>query len=134
MLDPKPEPGGSCVTGLYPGAYGDSLVAAHLGAYLVVVGAIVWSRPPGRRTVSALAATGVIVAVSLVWSGPIAVLGIAALVASPPAAMWAAIALWLVLRRGRDDLVPALLWTVLLAGLPATFMAAYLNGAGLFCF
>ena len=134
VLDPGPPPGGSCTTGLYPGAYGDSLVPVHLVAYAVFVGLIVWSGPPGRVAIWALAGTAVVVLVSLVWSGPVVVLGIVALIASVPVAIAAAVLLWAVLRRGRADLVHVLLWTGLVIGLPATFMGAYLNGAGLFCF
>ena len=137
VLEGGPEdPGGSCTTGLYPGLYGDSLIPAHLAAYLVIVAAIVWSRPPGRVERVVLPATGVVVLVSLAWPGPIAILGLAGLLLSIPAGV-AAIVLVALMAYGRADreqAARALLWIGLLVALPATFLGAYLNGAGLFCF
>ena len=72
----EPEKEGSCTTGLYPGTYADVLIPAHVAAYLVLASLIAWWRPPGRATRAGLAATTVLVLVSLVWPPPAVVLGV----------------------------------------------------------
>ena len=137
VLEPGGNDGGSCTTGLYPGTYGDALVPMHLAAYLVLAWLIAWWRPPGRVTGWALAATALVVVVSLVWPGPAVILGVIGIVASVPVGIAALIGLGLLFsgRTGKpEQTANALLWTAMLVGLPATLIGAYVNGAGLFCF
>ena len=125
---------GSCTVGLRPGPYGDALVPAHVAAYLAIAGLLAWSHP-GRVTTVALAGSAVVVLVSFVWSAPIAVLGIVGIFASLPAGIYALVALTMLARgRASDGTARALLWLALFVGLPGTFMGAYFNDAGLFCF
>jgi protein-S-isoprenylcysteine O-methyltransferase Ste14 len=136
----EPEKEGSCVTGLYPGTYRDALVPAHLAAYLVLVGLIAWSHPPSSTTTVGLGLTALLVLISPLWFGPLLLLGLVAIVLSFPAGI-VAVVFGVMLVRGKgkgehqaDDLARTLIWMALLIALPATFMGAYVNGAGVFCF
>ena len=134
VLEPG-EDAGSCTAGLRPGAYGDALVPAHLAAYLLIAGAIAWSHPPGLLTRLGLGASALVVLVSFASTGPIMILGIAGIVGALPAGVYTVIALVTLARgRGGEETARSLLWIALLVALPATFLGAYVNGAGLFCF
>lgn len=116
---------------------------AHLAAYLVLVGLIVWSRPPGRAARMVLGVTAVIVLVSFAWPVPVALIAGFAMVLAVPVGGGLLITAGVLAYRARrapdgrarqDRIAHALLWLGLLLALPATFAGAYVNGAGFFCF
>lgn len=139
-----------CTTGLYPGAYGDALVPAHLAAFVVLLALAAWvgAARSGRRWPPVRAAAGpagvlVLAGAFVAWPS----LGVVLLVLGPLAAFALLVrGLLEVLatrRAGVDDrerwrrharVVEAGLFAALLLVLPSMFAFAWLNGSGLFCF
>jgi hypothetical protein len=143
-----------CSTGLYPGAYADAIVPAHLIAFAALAALVAWlsaqrsaSGHPGRVTLGALAAMSLFALAATVRHELMDWPTLAALIVVVPlgalAAAAALINTVIVLRSGQPPqqgwarhaaLAQAAAWLALVVGLPATLAGVWTNGAGLFCF
>lgn len=152
-LESEPQPGDSCTTGLYEGLYATVLAPVHLLAFGGLAGLVAWCKrrwdgAVGRRTSAALAAVSVFALATTVhhplmdWPALVALLAV-----GPVALVLAVVALVVVITTLRNRALGAVerwrrllgiaiagLWLAIVVGMPASVAAAWVNGAGLFCF